>query len=93
MRGAGPSAAAGDLNFSDIAKINLRLFADLGAQRDLVARHRWLRGSRVTLSVTNLFDQRIQVKDADGATPLSYQAAYLDPLGRVVKLSVRKLFF
>ncbi len=91
--GAGPGAAAGDLNFSDLAKINLRLFADLGAQRNLVQQHRWLRGSRVTLSITNLFDQRIQVKDANGVTPLSYQPAYLDPAGRVVKLSVRKLFF
>ena len=91
--GAGPGAAAGDLTFSDIAKINLRLFADLGAQRNLVQQHRWLRGSRVTLSITNLFDQRVQVKDANGVTPLSYQPAYLDPAGRVVKLSVRKLFF
>ena len=91
--GGGPGAAAGDLTFSDIARINLRLFADLGAQRNLVQQHRWLRGSRVTLSITNLFDQRIQVKDANGVTPLSYQPAYLDPAGRVVKLSIRKLFF
>ncbi len=91
--GAGAGAATGDLNFSDIAKINLRLFADLSAQRDLVTKHPWMRGSRVTLSITNLFDQRIEVKDANGVTPLSYQAAYLDPLGRVVKLSVRKLLF
>jgi len=91
--GAGPSAATGDLNFSDIAKINLRLFADLGLQRDLVEKHRWMRGSRVTLSVTNLFDERLVVKDANGITPLSYQPAYLDPLGRVVKVGFRKLFF
>jgi iron complex outermembrane receptor protein len=90
VRGA---TSVGNLNFSDIAKINLRLFADLGAQRNLVQKRPWLRGSRVTLSVTNLFDQRVEVRDAAGLTPASYQSAYLDPAGRVVKLSFRKLFF
>jgi iron complex outermembrane receptor protein len=90
VRGA---TSSGDLNFSDIAKINLRLFADLGAQRNLVQKRPWLRGSRVTFSVTNLFDQRVEVRDAAGLTPASYQSAYLDPAGRVVKLSFRKLFF
>ena len=83
----------GDLNFSDLATINLRLFANLGQRRPLVEKHPWLRGSRVTLSVTNLFDQRMQVRDAAGATPASYQPAYLDPVGRVATVSFRKLFF
>ncbi len=89
--GMGPSS--GDLNFSDLATINLRLFANLGQRRPLVEKHPWLRGSRVTLSVTNLFDQRMQVRDAAGATPASYQPAYLDPVGRVATVSFRKLFF
>jgi len=33
------------------------------------------------------------VHDATGQTPLSYQPAYLNPAGRTVSLSVRKLFF
>ena len=47
----------------------------------------------MTLNVTNLFDQRITVRDAAGATPLIYQSAYLDPAGRTVRLSLRKLFY
>ncbi len=47
----------------------------------------------MTLSVTNLTDAHERVRDATGATPVSYQPAYLDPVGRVVKLGVRKLFF
>ena len=43
--------------------------------------------------MTNLFDSRIQVRDAAGNTPLIYQSAYLDPAGRTIKLSFRKLFF
>jgi len=33
------------------------------------------------------------VHDATGATPISYQPAYLDPVGRKITVSFRKLFF
>jgi iron complex outermembrane receptor protein len=89
----GLGATSGDLTFSDITRINLRLFADLGAQRNLVQKHPFLRGARITLSANNLFDQRVEVRDASGLIPASYQPAYLDPAGRTVKLSFRKLFF
>ena len=61
--------------------------------RSVVARHPWLRGSRVNLSATNLFDVRERVRDSPGATPIGYQPAYLDPAGRVIRLAVRKLFY
>jgi hypothetical protein len=81
-----------DLFFDDFATVNLRLFADLGLQK--FARDRpFLRGMRVSLSIDNLFDARQQVRDRLGTTPISYQPGYLDPLGRSVRLSVRKLFF
>ena len=84
---------AGDLRFSDLAKVNLNLFADLGQQPKLVKAHPWLRASRVNLSISNLFDAHQDVRDAAGATPTGYQAAYLDPAGRTIKLSLRKVFF
>ena len=87
-----PAAAggrAGDLSFSDYATVNLRLFADLGRR---YPKEQWLRGLRATLAVTNLFDSRPEVRDAAGLTPLSYQPAYLDPLGRTVTFSLRKMF-
>jgi iron complex outermembrane receptor protein len=81
-----------DLFFDDFATVNLRLFADLGLQK--FARERpFLRGMRVSLSIDNLFNARQQVRDGLGTMPLSYQPGYLDPLGRSVRLSVRKLFF
>ena len=52
-----------------------------------------MRGARVTLSVSNVFNSRQRVRDATGVTPISYQPDYLDSLGRTVRLSVRKLFF
>jgi iron complex outermembrane receptor protein len=91
----GPVAGGGtgdDLFFGDFATVNLRLFADLGLQ-PFAREHPFLRGMRVSLSVDNLFDARQQVRDRLGATPLTYQPGYLDPLGRSVRLSIRKLFF
>ena len=89
----GSGGTRGDLFFSDQTKVNLRLFADLSAQRSLVRDQPWLRGTRISLSIDNLFDSRPEVRDSTGATPLSYQPASLDPLGRSVRLTLRKLFF
>lgn len=81
------------LNFGDLATANLRLFANLGQMPKLAREHPFLRGSQVTLSVENILNTRRSVTDATGATPLRYQPAYLDPIGRRVMLSFRKLFF
>ncbi|WP_369061645.1 TonB-dependent receptor [Caulobacter sp. 73W] len=82
----------GDLEFDDLSTFNVRLFADLGAQ-PWARQNPWLRGSRVSLSVDNVFDSRQQVRAASGETPINFQPDYLDPLGRQVRISFRKLFF
>jgi uncharacterized membrane protein YgcG len=81
------------LRFGGLATANLRLFADLGQQLKLVRAHPWIRGTRVTFSIDNSTNNRQRVTDATGATPIGYQPDYLDPLGRTVRLSIRKLFF
>ncbi|WP_295530940.1 TonB-dependent receptor [Novosphingobium sp. Chol11] len=81
------------LNFADLGTIDLRLFANLGVQPNLIRAHPWLRGTRVTLSVANLFDARQKVTDGDGRTPFTFQPAYLDPIGRTVRISLRKVFY
>ncbi|WNO53666.1 TonB-dependent receptor [Stakelama saccharophila] len=81
------------LRFSDLATFDLRIFANLGEQRSLVRDHSWLRGTRVSLSVDNIFNARQEVTTPDGTVPLSYQPGYIDPLGRTIRISVRKLFF
>ncbi|MDF0544790.1 TonB-dependent receptor [Sphingobium sp. H39-3-25] len=86
-------AANQTLHFSSLATADLRLFANIGQMPALVRNHPFLRGSRVSLSVTNLFNTRQTVNDGTGATPLRYQQGYLDPLGRTVMISFRKLFF
>jgi outer membrane receptor protein involved in Fe transport len=52
----------------------------------------WLHGARASVAVTNLFDRRQTVHGVDGATPTAFEPGFLDPLGRVLALTVRKLF-
>lgn len=89
----GSASGTGALNFGSLSTFDLRLFADVGQQLRFVRKHPWARGVRVTAGITNLFDTRQRVTDATGAVPFSYQPDYLDPLGRTVRISLRKLFF
>ena len=86
------SAAAGSLRFSPLATLDLRLFANPGDRFDLVAKHPWLRGTQVRLELKNMFDAKPRVRDAAGLVPTSYHPDLLDPLGRTVSISIRKLF-
>ena len=81
-----------NLHFSPLATFDLRLFANPGDMPELALKHPWLRGTQVQLRVDNIFDSRPKVHDANGAVPLSYQPDLLDPLGRTVMISFRKLF-
>ncbi|MDO8409787.1 MAG: TonB-dependent receptor [Phenylobacterium sp.] len=85
-------ATGDDLKFSDFATVDLRLFADPGMQR-WARQYTWLRGARATLSIENVFDSRQQVRTADGVVPITYQPDLMDPVGRTVRLTVRKLIF
>ena len=86
--GTGP-----DLNFSDQATVNLNVFIDLNSQTSWVAQFPWLKGSRINFGVQNLFDTRPEVTSSAGDLPLNYQPDYLDPQGRVVSLTFRKILF
>lgn len=48
---------------------------------------------RVAVAFDNIFDSRQRVTDSNGTTPVAYQPDYLNPLGRTVRVSIRKLFF
>lgn len=82
----------GDLRFAGLATVNLNLFANLAERFGGVAAPGWLKGTRATVGVTNLFNSRPRARDETGSTPLSYQAAYLDPVGRQLLASLRKVF-
>jgi hypothetical protein len=83
----------GALYFSGITTLNLRFFDNLGQQPWAFRSHPILKGVRVSLAINNLLDQRITVRNGAGLTPLSYQPGYIDPVGRTVMLSFRKLIY
>ncbi|WP_439568463.1 TonB-dependent receptor plug domain-containing protein [Sphingopyxis sp.] len=83
---------AGDLKFGDLATFNLRFFVDLNQKPKLTEKLPFLKGSRVRLSIDNLFDAQRKITDANGLVPLNYQPGYIDPLGRYIELEWRKTF-
>lgn len=82
-----------DLAFSDQTTVNLNVFADLSSRTAWVERYPILRGVRVNMGVENLFDTRTEVTSSTGTVPLNYQPDFLDPQGRVFRISLRKVLF
>jgi hypothetical protein len=89
---SGLAGAEGDLRFSDYGTVNINLFANLADRFGGPAAPEWLKGTRVSLGIVNLFNARPEVRDRAGATPIHYQGAYLNPIGRLVSFSLRKVF-
>ncbi|HKC02224.1 MAG TPA: TonB-dependent receptor plug domain-containing protein [Sphingomicrobium sp.] len=86
------SLTGDDLRFSPLATFDLRLFANPGDIPELVLKHRWLRGTQVQFTVANIFDAKPKVRNAAGDLPLNFQPDLLDPLGRTIGITIRKLF-
>jgi iron complex outermembrane receptor protein len=86
------TAAPGDLLWSSLGTVNLRLFADLGQATGRALTDPWLRGLRLSLRVDNLFDAKPGVRTRLGDIPAGLEPDRLDPVGRRVVFSVRKLF-
>ncbi len=83
---------ASDLIFDDIATVNVRFFFNMGSREKLVQAMPFLKGSRVSLRIDNIFGGIQNVRDENGDTPLSYQPGFVDPRGRFVELNFRKTF-
>ena len=81
-----------NLRFSPLATFDLRLFANPGDMPEVAVKHPWFRGAQVQLRLDNIFNSRPKVHDANGNVPLNYQPDLLDPLGRTIMITFRKLF-
>lgn len=83
----------GDLIFDPLTTANLRLYYDLGRRANgrQVPRDNWRRGLRLTLDVNNVTNNRPSVSNSNGVTPFGYEADALDPFGRTIMLSLRKI--
>ena len=81
-----------DLRFGSVTQIKMFVFFDLSQRPKLIKQVPFLKGARLSLRIENLLGSRQRVTDASGAVPLSYQADYLDPRGRVIRIELRKSF-
>jgi hypothetical protein len=77
------------LHFSPLLAVNLRAFADV---RRILPKEKWARGFRLSLDVINALNRRQSVRDSFGNSPLQYQPAYRDALGRTIEVELRKVF-
>ena len=89
---AGPAGGSGDLTFSSLASVNVNLFANLEDRFGGEQAPQWAKRTRLSVGISNLLNSRPRVRDEAGSNPFSYQPAYLDPLGRVVTFTLRKVF-
>jgi outer membrane receptor protein involved in Fe transport len=69
--------------------LNLRAFADM---KRIFPSSRLARGFRLSVDVINLTNDRQKVRDSLGNTPLQFQPAYRDALGRTIEFEIRKVF-
>lgn len=87
--GAG-TGSLGQLAFGDRFQLNFRLFYFPDRNPALLQAMPWVQGMRLLLAVDNPLDSYQRVIDLAGRTPLAYQRGLLDPIGRTVRLSIRK---
>ncbi|WP_144098184.1 TonB-dependent receptor domain-containing protein [Croceicoccus sediminis] len=77
------------LDFNPYATFDARLFVDLERQfKDID----FLKGSRFSIRVDNIFDAQQRVTDENGVVPVSYLPDFTDPKGRFIELDFRKRF-
>ncbi|MXP41508.1 hypothetical protein GRI75_07610 [Altererythrobacter soli] len=81
-----------DLTFGDLFTLDWRMFADLGRQEKLVESVPFLKNTRVSFAIDNVFDTRQEVTDQNGEVPLRYQPFLMDPVGRRFEIEFRKMF-
>jgi len=88
---SGDPTAQDSLSFSALATMDSRMFVDL-ARLPATRAHSWAKGMRASLVILNVFDRRQTVVDGTGVTPLAFAPGYLDPPGRTVWITLRKVF-
>ena len=77
------------LQFSPVMVVNARAFTDL---KRFLPDSKWAKGLRLSLEAVNIFNDRQDVRDSFGNTPLQYQPGYRDPIGRTIEFEIRKVF-
>ncbi|OSZ62448.1 hypothetical protein CAP40_19780 [Sphingomonas sp. IBVSS2] len=89
LRNAGPGGA---YRFAPSSILNLSLFVEPEHILPGAAKTPWLKNVKLSLDIRNLFDGYRRATLDDGSIPAGYTRHQIDPLGRTVRLSIRKRF-
>lgn len=85
-------AQDGALSFSDLLQSNLRLSYDFNFADKILKAAPFLKDTRIVFEGSNLLNEKVQVREADGSTPLAFQQDILDPIGRSWRIEIRRRF-
>jgi hypothetical protein len=83
---------AQEYRFAPLATFNFTAFLEPQYALPGAAKAPWLKNVRLSLDVRNVLGGYRRVTLADGSVPIGYRRDEIDPLGRTVKLSLRKRF-
>lgn len=87
-----PGSSDGDLRFSDLLTLNARFFINFDSRKSLIKRAPLLKGTRLSLRIDNVTNAIRDVRDANGMVPFSFLPGFVDPRGRFIEISLRKIF-
>jgi iron complex outermembrane recepter protein len=80
--------AASDLTFGALTVANLEGTLDL----ERLIKRPWSKRTSLQFRIENILDKRMRVVDGNGITPDNFQPGLLDPLGRQIRVGLRKMF-
>jgi outer membrane receptor protein involved in Fe transport len=87
-----PGSSDGDLSFSNLLTLNARLFINFDSRKSLIKRVPLLKGTRLSLRLDNLTNAIRDVRDSNDMIPFSFLPGFVDPRGRFIEVSLRKIF-
>lgn len=89
LRGTTP---AGDFHFKPSILYSLSIHVEPRHILNSLGDQGWVRHLRISLDVQNLLNGYRRVTFSDGSTPPGYNRDEIDPLGRTIRLGIRKRF-
>ncbi|WP_338447313.1 hypothetical protein V5F89_05905 [Pelagerythrobacter marensis] len=92
VRATAAAPPASDFRYRPPLSVDFGLFAEPAEFAADAENAGWLADLRLSLDVENLFDSYRRVTLSDGTVPPGFARYEIDPLGRTVKVSIRKQF-
>ena len=88
----GTTDGSGDFRYPAMMQFNLGLFVEPERLEDRNTGKNWLSNLKFAIDIENLFNSYRRVELDDGSVPDGYSRHEIDPLGRTIRLSIRKRF-